>query len=386
MSYANRQPCITVFYWRLRFFATETFNALVRRWQVSLFLLLMFSPALTPPVLLLHLLGLPVLMMLEQGQFEQSIFIWLLMVFIAISWSTLQQKALTGSSVWLYLSRFLSARQQTLINYFVLLVADLPLLLFFIGADMTLIQQKNLALVANICAILVLGLQLPIIQLLMQQTFYRVLIFCLIADSMGLWLTASGVSVWCLVLVVMLSSVCGLQVYIRLSGTKVKSSPSTWRFFRLSAEQGLLLNLLCLNLRHVGRKLTISRYLAWLCGLILPLFLTEQLRKQGVQAYDLMLIADLCLIPVIHNISELVFDLESLHQPMQVLFCVYQVSVTKLHIINFMLLQLLCFLLCLPVIAVLYYFQQSFTVLAVLPIALLLLAVFMLINYKRIAA
>ncbi|WP_347985952.1 hypothetical protein [Methylomonas sp. AM2-LC] len=367
----------------MRFFAAETFGLVLRRWQTTLFLLLIFSPALTPLNMLLHMLGLPVLIIVEPGHIKKSIALWLLVLLIAMSWSALQIRALSGGSAWSYIARLLSARQLMLLNLMVLLIVDLPLLLPFIGAEITLLRQGDLSSIPRITAIAILAMQLPVFQLLFQQAFPG-LVLCVFADLVGMWAMAIDLSIWFLSLAVVLGSLISLVYSIRYRKIKLSQHIQPCSYLRLSAERSPSLNILIINFRYLYSRLNLWRYLGGLFYITLPVLMIELLRKQDVQSLILMIIADLSLIPLVHNIAGLVFDLHRLHNPMYALHAIYHAGATGLKTLTFITLQAIFCILCLPIVVVLYQQCLSWYAIAVMPIAMMILFIFMIINYRRI--
>jgi hypothetical protein len=379
----NRKILAKLFWWRIRYFATETFRLILRRWQTTVFLLLLFAPALTPPILLLHYLGLPVLIIVETTDLINSAAWWLCIVLIAISWSTLQATALSGGSGWHYISRLLSPRQIMVVNLRVLAVVDLPLLLPFFGAEIALFGRRDLSAIPDMAAVGLLALQLPIIQLLAQRALIGVL-SCLLLDLLGLWANTYWASSSLLVVTAALSILTGLVLVTRYHRKKASISRHTCSTLQLSAQRSKTLNILSINLRYLCGSLSVWRYFGWLIYMSLPILVVEVLRKQGIAPVNLALIAVFCLLPLTYSIAGLLFDLQGLHADMQVFYTLYHISDNWLATLSFMLLLSLFFGLCLLVTLAFYLQTLSWITLLILPIALLMASVFMLINFRKI--
>jgi len=372
-----------LFWWRMRYFAAETFRLLVRRWQTTVFLLLMASPAMTPLIAQLHALGMPVLSLLEPGHFKDSAGLWLLLLAIAWGWSALQAGALSGGAGWRYLSLPLPPRRIRWLNLGVLTVIDLPLLLPFCAAEFTLLHRFGMQAFPSVVAVAALAMQLPVVQLLAQQR-WPCMVYCLVADIAGLAAAATGKSIWLVALAVLVGNLLGLTFSTRVSRSSRVRSIKPPSCLLLNAEYGRPRNIAAINLRYLFGSFQFGRYLGLLFWITLPVALHELLRTHDIGPAAMLLILSLGLIPLVLHTAGLVFDLQRLHAPMTPLHTVYGLGVSWLHRVNSAVLQAVFLAFCLPMMSTLLLHGRYWQALAVLPIGMLMLAACIRLNYWNV--
>lgn len=372
-----------LFWWRMRYFAVATFRLLARRWQATLFLLLMASPAMMPLVAQLQMLGKPVLSMLEPGHFQRSACLWTLALGVAWSWSSLQADALSGGESWQYLSLPLAPRLIQKVDLAVLLVTDLPILLPICAAEVALLHKGDMLAIPVAVAVAALAVQLPVIQLLALKRLPSIG-YCLVTDFVGLRAVADGESPWLLVVAVVVGCLLGLAFPTpvrRRNAHRLINPPSC---LRLYAEHSRARNVAAINLRYLFGTAQFSRYLGLLFYVSLSLVLHKLLLQDtGMNPTAAILILSLVLMPLVLRVSDLAFDLQCLHAPMAQLYTVFGLSESWVRRMNLLVLQSTFVVFCLPLTATLYLHTQSWRALGVLPIGMLTLAVCIQLNYRN---
>lgn len=368
-----------LFWWRLRYFASATFRLLIRRWQAVLLVLLSAAPAMTPLMTQLHILGMPILSFFEIGHFQRAAGVWSLLIVLAVTWSNLQADALKGGSGWTYMALMLSPRQAQCLNLAVLTITDLPLLIPFAAAETTWLNHSDQQTLAVPLAMALLGVQLPIIQLLAWQNI-PAMIVCLIAHFAGLSAIASGKSALVLVLIVTtgnLISLSGLIPTRRLTSSGM-IRPPTW--LRLSASYSPLRNMAAINLRYLLGSQPWLRQPGLSSCAILPLVLLESMHRYGFNSTAITLILSLILIPLVLGVAGQIFNLQHLQHPMMAINTVYGFNNAWLLRVAQLVLQVVFILFCLPLTIALGLHCQSWRVLLTLPIGMLTVAACVRLN------
>ncbi len=372
-----------LFWWRMRYFAVETFRLLVRRWQGTLFLLLMASPAMTPLIAQLHILGMPVLSLLEPGHFKESAGLWLLLLALAWGWSALQAGALSGGTGWQYLSLPLAPRRIRWLNLGVLTVIDLPLLLPFGAAEFTLLHKFGTQAFPSAVAVAALAMQLPVVQLLAQQRWTGIA-YCLVTDIAGLAASATGKSIWLLALAVLVGDLLGLKSSTQVPRASRLRSINPPPCLLLHTEYGRSRNIAAINLRYLFGSFQFGRYLGLLFCITLPVALHELLWTRDLSPAAMLLILSLGLIPLVLHTAGLVFDLQRLHAPMTPLHTVHGLGATWLRRVNSAVLQAVFLVFCLPMMPALLLHGRCWQALTALPIGMLMLAACIQLNYWKV--
>lgn len=331
----------------------------------------------------MHILGMPVLSLLEPGHFKNSACLWLLLLTIAWGWSALQAGALSGGMGWRYLSLPLSPRRIQWLNFGVLAAIDLPLLLPFCAAEFTLLHKFGMQAFPAVVAVAVLAMQLPVVQLLAQQRWTG-MAYCLVADIAGLATSAAGKSIWLLALAVLVGNLLGLKLSTRVPRSSRLRSIKPPSCLLLSAGYGRLRNIAAINLRYLFGSFQFGRHLGLLFWIILPVALHELLRTRGLSATAMLLILSLGLIPLVLHTAGLVFDLQRLHAPMMPLYSVYGFGSGWLRRVNSAVLHAVFLMFCLPTMSALLLHGRYCQALAALPIGMLMLAACIRLNYWKV--
>jgi hypothetical protein len=165
---------------------------------------------------------------------------------------------------------------------------------------------------------------------------------------------------------------------------KTKPAMPPYFFLRLSAKKNSSLNIVCIQLRYLFSQQPIWRYISWLFYLALPILVAELLSTQNIQAINLMLVSDLCLIPLTYSLAGLIFEFQSLHAPMRALHIVYNINANYLRNLSFITLLAICFILCLSVAIVLYLQNPIWRVMTVPAFGMLAMSGFVLLNFLKI--
>jgi hypothetical protein len=370
-----------LFWWRMRYFAIATFRLLGRRWQAALFLLFMASPAMMPLIAQLHMLGKPVMSIVEPGHFQRSACLWTLALMLAWGWSALQAGALSGGASWQHLlSLPLAPRLLQQVDLAVLLVTDLPLLLPFCAAEVALLHQGGIQAIPVAAAVAALAGQLSVLQLLAPQSLPRIG-YCLVMDFAGLWALSVGASPWLLVAAVLIACLFGLILPVRInrgSGGRLLKPPSCLRLRGRSPAW----NVAAIDLRYLFGTPHSVRHLGLLFCIFLPAVLHELLPGTGVTPAASILILCFMLAPLVLRVAGFTFDLQRLHKPMAQFYAASGFSESWLRRVDLFVLQAAFVVFCLPLIAVLYLHTHSWRELGVLPIGMPVLALCIRLNYR----
>ena len=368
--------------WRLRYFTVETYRLLQRRWQTVLFTLLLASPAMMSLLEQFHLLAIPVLRILQPGQFQTSLLNLMVVLTIACCWSAIHATALRGGPGWRYISRPLPPILIQRVNLALLALSDLPLLLPFFAGILILLHQNGIHALPEITALTALAMQLPIIQLLARNNFPFVVI-CLLLDLPGLWTGSTGQSTWLLASSITLSNIIGLRFSNGSNRTAKASSRLLPVCLQISAEYGRTRNLAAINLRYVLGSQNLGWYFGLLFFISLPILLQMLLSKHELHTAILIAILSVASIPLVLRIATLSFALQHLHAPMAKLYHLYGVKLSWRRFIDILVLGALFLLADLPATVALSIYHLSWFTLALPLIGLSVLTIFIRIHFWK---
>ena len=228
--------------WRLRFYAEATFKLLIRRWQISCFALFILSPADMPFSAQLQGLSKPVQYLLDG---DDAMPIWLALCALAAAWSSTQAETLRGGAPWLYLKTLPHiAPLEKKLDLWLLLIADLPLLLPFAAfilsrqyADIQSYSVDSLLAVA-------LAAQLPVIQQLILRGSLPAASWVFSVSLFALWIQNFGDYDALFAVLLAAGPVSAVQLQkIRCSRLSAFKTVTPRRFGRLLAHRHPLANL-----------------------------------------------------------------------------------------------------------------------------------------------
>ncbi|MBS0448646.1 MAG: hypothetical protein JSR59_22210 [Proteobacteria bacterium] len=374
----------SLFWWRLHYFAMATLQLLVRRWQASVFLLLMASPAMMPLVEQIHLLGAPVLTMVEPGHPRLSVSLWMLMLTVAWSWSALQASALTGGAAWQHLlSMPLPSGLTRRVDLAILAVTDVPLLLTFGAALVSLVIAGGWRQVPAAIAVVALASQLPLTQMLALQRSPR-LIACLAGNFIGLAAAAVAGSPWLLVASIAIGSAASLAPpsTLRAQRPRQRVVPLLLPALRLSAQRRPAANLAAVDLRFLFGARRLSQHLGLLLCVLLPLVLHVFLTDAGVRPAVARFALILLLVPLVFHLAGLAFDLRLQHVPMMRLYAALDVRPRLVRSVDLLVLETAYVVFSLPLVATLCIRTASARALLVIPVGMLALGACAWLNHR----
>ena len=363
--------------WRLRHFAAATFRLLARRWHATLFLLLLLSPADMPLAEQVQLVASPVLQMVDTNDAARGAGVWIAMLLLAWSWSSLQGQALAGGRAWTHLTSMpLPPRVLQAVDLTVVAVADLPLWLPFAAAILSLAGGRTPA-AATIAAASALACQLPAVQSLALRR-PRGIAACVLGSLAGFAAMGATGSAWPLALATWAGTAAGLLPRPHESAKPRRSRRRS--ALALRAQWSPRMHMAAIDLRFLFGPGALGRHLALVLASILPPLLFAFLQRGDIQP-TVIVVALLLLLPsLVFRVAGLALDLQRLHLPMQRLHATLGVQPRERAAVSLRVLCAGCAIVCLPLALTLWRASGSPAALALVPIGVLAMTTMVLLD------
>ncbi len=357
--------------WRLRHVASTGFRLLTRRSQGVVLLLMMASPRLMPLSEQVHIVGAPVSALLQPGAPVVTFGVWAMLLAAAALWSALQPGMLAGGNAWRHLRTLpLPSHLLDRVDFAVLAVMDLPLMLPFAAAAVTLLRAPGDAVPhATLMAIALLAAQLPLTQLLVMRRS-RWLPVALAGTILGLAAVVWGASTWVLNLCVAASSVAVLLAPNAPRPARRRPPPKPVPGLRLQRAQAPFAQLVRVDLRHLVDPGRGAAQAGLLAGVLLPVCLGGLLPRLGVRAEVIPPLLLILFLPLVFALAGRAFDLRRLHAGLLKLHASQGISPLALACAGLVAVGALAIVSLLPLTAALTVAAHSWRALWLLPTGL----------------
>jgi hypothetical protein len=370
-----------LFWWRLRFFSSNSYRLLERRWQAVLLTLFAVSPAMMPIPDQIRLLGAPVLKVVEGNHFWLSAGCWFLILVLAWMWTGLQARALLGGPGWQHLRSLpkVSGRARW-VDLAVFAATDLPLLLPFAAALLSLGIARGGPSLAAIAAVVALAGQLPVLQCLVLQDTRRGAL-CVAADMAGLAATGAGASPWILALMAAAGGILGIALMARTPRVAGRGALRLPGFLRLHGRGRAEWNLARINARYLFSAKQYTQHVRLLLCALLPVALDAVLRQTRLEAAAMPAVQlVVALPPLVLSLAALSIELRTLHTPAMPMNLALGLNSVQLRRASLMVLNCAFCVLCAPLAFCLGLHRPWWQVIALLPVGIAALTACALLN------
>jgi hypothetical protein len=377
----------TLLWWRLRHYSSVTYQLLRRRWQMTVFVLLVASPALMPLLMQIDLLGTPIVALTEPGHFRLSASIWIVAGIGAIAWSAVQANAVGGGPAWLYIRSLpLSPLVPRAVDLAVLAAIDLPLFVPCIAAVISLLRHGGWQAVPRSIAVLALCLQWPVLQWLGLNRPVRTFQVGLIGLA-ALGAVAWGASPLWLALGTAAGGFWALRLPLVQTHGAARLGTAIERLLErlLTPRRGrrAAWNLALIDGRFLLSASDLNRHMSLLLSVSAPLALFAAMRYFGAQPLALTLVPILALPLVVLRVAGFELELRQMHRPVLPLLHSLGVDEATQRRIDSIVLQGVFVPAACPLALLLYDSTDSWHAWALLPVGTLALAACIRLNRWR---
>ncbi|MDD1620832.1 MAG: hypothetical protein LUQ11_05080, partial [Methylococcaceae bacterium] len=282
--------------------------------------------------------------------------VWLSLSALAIAWTSVQADVLRGGAPWLYLRSLPHiAPLEIKLDLWLLLIADLPLLLPFAAYELSQLYSSDQDAGINSLLALALALQLPLIQQQILRGALPAALWVFAISLCAVLIQGQGGHREAVAALLVAGPIGGIQLHNSRLGRLCKSKPgSYWRLGKLREHHRPLANLALINLRTLFQypEITARMPLPVYAGGIVWFELSWQ--DMGFQTQVANWLLSISVIPLTLQVASLEITLRTARIPMIPLLASLGVSWRHFLIADLLILESLFTLLALAPVAILY--------------------------------
>ncbi|MBJ9739610.1 hypothetical protein I5523_08140 [Acinetobacter oleivorans] len=369
-----------LFFWRLKFYTLTTISLLRRRMQVIIFILLMLAPAATPVFILVRMLASPVLALIHNKDPINALIIWSLILFTFLLWGGVQNKAIRGGGIQVFISTLpISASLLIIVDICFFFVIDIPILLPFLASILTDGGSKEsyLNIINQSFLIISFAISGIILQILLLRNIKSMIFFACISFFSPLLMVFYKNPLLAVLPVIFMIYL--LFKYYKYFFKKIQFKKKNFNFFTIKKKSLWLVNFIKISLKYL-LVVNFGSRLGFIILSLTPFFLWFLFDYNKWKVNVVLGLLIIVINVIIFQISGMTFSLQSLHASMINYWRAEGIS--KLNIYSGQLLSLIYIgiISCIPLFIVLIFISGFFSVILIFPLILVGISLFFYIN------